>query len=177
MKSKMNVIRGIIIASLLSMALTSYGQISDVDIKKQTLKKDLCTQAKGPITSIPNALTHLLGEPLKCVIKNYEQTEYGLYTEVVLEWTNLKLTVQYQPPETAIFIIKTTDNSLLTDEWYQSMRDKMIDKGFDMNWKFDEFPGPTGEHYTSKDSGNNAQLWLERDSNKAISWLRFSYAL
>ena len=83
MKSKMNVIRGIIIASSLSLALTSYGQISDVDIEKQTLKKDLCTQAKGP----------------------------------------------------------------------------------------------TGEHYISRDSGNNAQLWLERDSNKAISWLRFSYAL
>ena len=73
--------------------------------------------------------------------------------------------------------MNASPDSALELGWFDAHKDKIIDDYFELDWKTDLFPGPIGEYYQSKSPGDNAQLWLERDMNGYVTYMRFSYAL
>ena len=137
-------------------------------------KADLCP---NDWDYIPNALITLLGAPQSCDVLKYKQSEFGFYSTVELRWSSLKLTIKYQPPESGTYIIETTDISPLTLDWFEAHKNEMIQSSFEIDWRYDQFVGPSAQHYLSKDDGTNAQVWIEHDKDGRISWFRFSYAL
>ena len=137
-----------------------------------------CIPHISPIQkSIPAELNRLLGEWKDCKVKYYEETEFGLDALIVASWPNVTLSMKYQPPEAASFMVEISGESLLTSAWYEENRTNLLADFFDINWNRDEFPGPTSEYYVSPEVGANGQFWVERDKNGNVTWMRFSYAL
>lgn len=137
-----------------------------------------CDTLTGNYKSIPASLVEQLGEWESCERTYYSEDSSGMEEKFAASWNFVKLTAEFRESygvHSAIYIVKTSGANKLTSEWYDKERDNLVSSDFEMRWDFDEFPGPTAEYYVSKESGWNAQLWVERDSNGGIEWMRFSY--
>jgi len=127
--------------------------------------------------SIPVTLHSLLGDWDSCETTLFKKYDYGIDQTLSVKWKEVTLIIKYQAPETGIYIVEVKKPNVLTAEWFEMARGALIPSFFDINWDIDMFPGPTSEHFAAKDEGTNGQVWIERDSGGAISWMRFSYAL
>lgn len=143
----------------------------------ETPKYNPCQDLYLGQQSIPSALKKHLGDWDSCEVERYARGTFGLDALLILRWPNVNLSLEYQPPETGIYVVNITGESPFDAAWYKENRESLISDGFDMDWHFDGFLGPTSEHYMSKDDGTNAQLWVERDMDGNVTWMRFSYAL
>ena len=141
------------------------------------LEASYCQTATINTNSIPNQLKSHLGDWTSCELANYKETEFGVSSLTVISWANVTLHIKHRPPETSVYVVKLTGQSPLTADWYSQNQTKLVDEFFDMDWSFDQFPGPTAEHFLSPEVGTNAQFWTERDEEGNVTWMRFSYAL
>jgi len=162
----------VVIASCLILALYPVSIVQAQTISDQ--KAELCSSEWH---YIPKTLITHLGTPTSCDVVEYDPNEFGLHSTIELSWNELVLTIKHRPPESGTYIIETANNSSLTLDWLKANKDKMIQSGFEIDWDNDQFAGPSGQHYISKDTGTNAQVWIEHDKDGRIIWFRFSYAL
>lgn len=126
---------------------------------------------------IPSELVSHLGPWNSCSLEVKEADEFRTYALTIIEWDNVKLTIETSPPETTIYIVSTSGRSPLTPEWYSQNRENLVDDFFQMDWDFNKFPGPSSEYFVSPSIGTNAQFWAERDNAGNVTWVRFSFAL
>lgn len=157
--------------ALLFMASECYAQ----EWKPTT--ESVCQPERLNEMSIPSQLMSYLGEWTSCSLEAYETNEFGTYALTVMTWDNVELTIKNSAPETTIYTVTTTSQSPLNAEWYSLNRENLVNEFFEMNWDFNNFPGPSSEHFVSPDRGSNAQFWAERDRGGNVTWMRFSYAL
>lgn len=159
-------------------AQTPYVDPADGDIPQaENLEAKICSGFLKKPHMFPRRLGAHLGAWQKCELKAYKESEFGLDQILVLSWEGVTLTVEFQVPETAIYVVETEGKSPLTSEWFETAKDQMISSFFEIDWDRDEFPGPKSQHFISAEEGNNGQVWIERDASGAITWMRFSYAL
>jgi len=129
------------------------------------------------VDAIAKALQTELGFPQSCVREDYSVEAWGTYQTVVYDWTGVKLRIEFQPSESSIYVIKASGSHSLNADWFARVRDEIIAPNYNVDWSHDAFPGPSGEHYETQEDGTNAQVWIERNKENDITWLRFSYAL
>lgn len=163
--------------SIVLLTIFTYGLAVAQASETETSEEQSCFYLLKGSQSIPQSLKTHLGDWNSCKRTRLETTEWGVEQSLIIHWTGVKLTVDFKAPEIAIYIVETEGDSPLTSEWYEEARDNLIPPYFEMNWDYDEFPGPTAAHYYSKVEGANGQFWVERNSKGAITWMRFSYAL
>ena len=111
---------------------------------------------------------------------SYQPVDAKLANRVTyqLSWPGVQLTIKSKPPEIGIYIIQTDEAAALPENWFGMMKDALTQNSWkDIDWSFDQFPGPGAGHCVSTVQGHNAQVWLERDALEEITWFRFSYAL
>lgn len=163
---------------IFSVSNVTLAQEAPRDLKDQGKVHEACIPKTFPLEkSIPSALIRYLGEWPECSVETYIETQFGLEALIIADWDNVKLSIEYKPPESATFTVEVTGGNPLPSDWYEKSREKLVDGFFDMNWERDEFPGPRSEYYVSPEIGTNAQFWAERDKDGNITWMRFSYAL
>lgn len=136
-----------------------------------------CQELLNNTQTISSSLISLLGDWDSCKTTHFKQYEYGADQTLVAQWKDVALTVQYNAPETGIYIVEVKEPNVLTAQWFEKSRDSLIPSFFDIDWETDMFPGPTSEHYVAKDKGTNGQIWIERNTDGSVTWMRFSYAL
>ena len=173
--------RGVLnFAVILSVSNVALAQEAPQELKAQGELHKACieqTEFFDFEKSIEAELFRHLGTWQSCSVETYNETEFGLETLIIAAWDNVKLSIEYKPPESATFTVEVTGGNPLPSDWYENSREKLVDGFFDMNWERDEFPGPRSEYYVSPEIGTNAQFWAERDKDGNITWMRFSYAL
>jgi len=138
---------------------------------------DACERMAASQQPLVTALRSELGAWESCLQSEYTETEWSTESTLNITWQSVDLTIQYRSPETGIYIVEAQDIAALSSSWYETNKSALVQSGFKMNWDYDAFPGPTSEHYASKNEGTNAQIWVERDKDGNVTWLRFSYAL
>lgn len=168
-----NVSCNIRVRSLFVVLIAAFSYVS---LSYAQTKVEACSRLINN-SPLVKALTAEYGDPHICKQSKYKETEWGTYETLVVSWPQLSLTVSYKPPETGIYVIELEEGMSLSSEWFETNRDEIISQGFAINWTYDAFPGPSAEHYEGKETGNNAQVWIERNANHGITWFRFSYAL
>jgi len=163
---------------LLIFSAISLSGLVRVPAASQDMKESKCHSISNSRHGLSGSLVELLGPPTSCARVKFEHTDVGNYETYQLSWQGVYLTIENQPPETGIYVLEIDKTETLPNHWFGMMQDALTQAGWkNMNWSFDEFPGPSAEHYSSSLEGQNAQAWLERDGSGNITWFRFSYVL